>query len=285
VIVFKIYQVIINTPSKRSAERPCNLLHIMERSDSTVTCVEVRRSLVPLTWDSLVREVKLDECEAAGRSLAHSFAADPLSQYLLDGDDMAAYTEEQKWKLHVILMNTVVASHILAGCVTTIGSDHDALAVWETPGCDPDGWWTAFRSGILKLHFQLGAEGRKRYFKEMLPLLHDTLAEVMGERSRECYYLVYIGTKPSARGKGYASRLMKDMIMKADAENRPMYLESSSIANNAFYGKFGFKVKKEISFKRGRVPVQLDIMVREPQSRKVADLSPVFPLVRRYNKP
>ena len=105
----------------------------MERSDSTITCVEVRRSLVPLTWDNSVREVKLDECEAAGRSLAHSFAADALSQYLLDGDDMAAYTEEQKWKLHVILMNTVVASHILAGSVTTIGPDHDALAVWFVP--------------------------------------------------------------------------------------------------------------------------------------------------------
>lgn len=84
----------------------------------------------------------------------------------------------------------------------------------ETPGSNTDGWWTAFRSGILKLYFQLGPEGRQRYFNEMLPLLHDTLAEVMGDRSRECYYLVYIGTKPSARGRGYASKLMKDMIMK-----------------------------------------------------------------------
>ena len=75
------------------------------------------------------------------------------------------------------------------------------------------------------------------------------------------------------------------LAFKADAENRPMYLESSSIANNAFYEKFGFKVKKEISFKRGRVPVKLDIMVREPQSRKVADSLPVFPLVKRFNKP
>lgn len=45
-------------------------------------------------------------------------------------------------------------------------------------------------------------------------MLHDTLGEVMGERSHDCYYLVYIGTKPSARGRGYASKLMKDMIMK-----------------------------------------------------------------------
>lgn len=102
----------------------------MERSDSAVTYVEVRRSLIPLTWDNAVRTVGLDECEAAGRSLAHAFAADSLSHYLLDGEDLDAYSDEQKWKLHVVLMNTVVTSHILGGCVTTIGPDHDALAVW-----------------------------------------------------------------------------------------------------------------------------------------------------------
>lgn len=52
-----------------------------------------------------------------------------------------------------------------------------------------------------------------------------------------------------------------------------MYLESSSPANNAFYNKFGFEFKKDISFERGPVPVKLDVMVREPQPRKVADSS------------
>jgi hypothetical protein len=62
-----------------------------------------------------------------------------------------------------------------------------------------------------------------------------------------------------------------------------MYLESSSIANNAYYSKFGFKVKKEISFKRGRVPVKLDIMVREPRTSKPADALPVLPLAQCGN--
>lgn len=53
-----------------------------------------------------------------------------------------------------------------------------------------------------------------------------------------------------------------------------MYLESSSLANNAFYDKFGFKVIKDISFTRGPAPVKLDIMVREPQSLKLANTSP-----------
>lgn len=52
-----------------------------------------------------------------------------------------------------------------------------------------------------------------------------------------------------------------------------MYLESSSLANNTYYAKFGFVVKKEIFLKRGAVPVQLTIMVREPQPvAKVANV-------------
>lgn len=37
------------------------------------------------------------------------------------------------------------------------------------------------------------------------------------------------------------------------------------MANNAYYQKFGFVVKKEIFLERGPTPVQLSIMVREPQ--------------------
>ena len=52
---------------------------------------------------------------------------------------------------------------------------------------------------------------------------------------------------------------------QADAENRPVYLESSSQANNAYYEKFGFEVQRDVFLERGPVPVRLSIMVREPR--------------------
>ena len=70
------------------------------------------------------------------------------------------------------------------------------------------------RTGIIKLYLQLPAEGRKRYFKELLPLLHRTKTEVLRERDEDSYYLVYIGTKSGARGRGYATKLIRDMIVK-----------------------------------------------------------------------
>jgi hypothetical protein len=52
---------------------------------------------------------------------------------------------------------------------------------------------------------------------------------------------------------------------QADIENRPVYLESTTEANNAYYRKFGFEVKRDISLDRGSTPVRLFIMVREPR--------------------
>lgn len=77
-----------------------------------------------------------------------------------------------------------------------------------------DDWWTSLRSGMWKLYYQLSAEGRRRYYDEMLPVLDQTKEDIMGERNEECYYLVYIGTKPNAQGRGYAGKLIRDMVAK-----------------------------------------------------------------------
>lgn len=80
------------------------------------------------------------------------------------------------------------------------------------PGKNMDDLWTIFRSGMWRLWYKLSSEGKTRFYKEFLPLLHDTKHEVMGERDNDSYYLVYLGSKPSARGKGYARKLIEHMV-------------------------------------------------------------------------
>jgi ribosomal protein S18 acetylase RimI-like enzyme len=67
---------------------------------------------------------------------------------------------------------------------------------------------------MWRLYFQLSPEGKKRYFQEILPLLHDTKAEVLGDRDHDAWYLVYLGTKPNSQGRGYAARLLQDMMAR-----------------------------------------------------------------------
>ena len=101
------------------------------------------------------------------------------------------------------------------------------------PGRNMDDLCTILRSGMWRLHYRLSAEGKTRFFKEFLPLLHDTKADVLGARDDDAWYLVYIGTKTSARGKGYARKLIEyvgRMVRTAPCPS-PKDLECSELNN------------------------------------------------------
>lgn len=122
---------------------------------ATIMLVELssgERSLVPASWEDTVRVVSANDVSEAGRSLAHSFATDPLSHYLLDGDDMAHYSDEKKWKLHVDLMTYLVAAHCYKGLVTAIGPDYDAVALWYVFLCEqPNPMCMCGKTGLTTL--------------------------------------------------------------------------------------------------------------------------------------
>ena len=157
------------------------------------------------------------------------------------------------------------------------------------PGKDMDDWCTYLRSGMWRLNYKLSAEGRSRFFDEFLPILHSTKHEVLGDRDHDSWYLVYIGTKPNARGKGYATKSIQYITEKvcltvtrrgrlwefeangagngkADAERHACYLESSNPINLVIYGRLGFEIRKKIHLLRGKARHELDAMVREPVS-------------------
>ncbi|KAI1760867.1 hypothetical protein GGR53DRAFT_60871 [Hypoxylon sp. FL1150] len=239
----------------------------MEHVSNSVSLVELKkRSLIPEKWEDQVRAIGISEYKEAALSLSQAFATDELAQYILDADDMAGYDDETKWRLHVDIFNYIVAAHCYKGIVTTIGPDYEGVALWMPPGKEMDDLLTIMRSGMWRLYYQLSADGRKRYYNELLPVLHQAKVDTMGDRDSECYYLVYLGTKPSGQRRGYGRKLIEQMAAKADAEGRPMYLESSTLKNNAYYKKFGFEAKRNIYLGAdSKSPVRLTIMVREPQ--------------------
>lgn len=136
------------------------------------------------------------------------------------------------------------------------------------PGNNMDDYLTIFRSGMWRLNYLLSGEGKTRFFTEFFPLLHDTKAQVLGPRDDHSWYLVYIGTKPSGRGKGYARKVIDHVTRIADAEGRACYLESSNTVNRKIYGKMGFEMRKNIYLQRDVEHVELDIMVREPVAER-----------------
>jgi ribosomal protein S18 acetylase RimI-like enzyme len=133
------------------------------------------------------------------------------------------------------------------------------------PGKNMDDFLTILRSGMWRLNYRLSPEGKRRFFTEFLPLLHDTKHATLGARDDSSWYLVYIGARPSGRGKGHARKLVEHVTAQADRDGQPVYLESSNEANPPIYRKFGFEVKRTIHLQRAERNVVLDIMVREPK--------------------
>ena len=214
--------------------------------------------------------------KAAAACLAEAFADDDVAAYFFDCPDTLAWTSEQKWNLHTSIMEYLVYAHIMNGHVVGIRSEdktngncsYDAVALWCPPFTDIDSKWTYYRSGMWRLNSKLSEEGKQRWFVEFMPLLHQTKHDVLGKDDSDSFYLVYLGTREAARGKGYARRLVEWGTKQADQLEVPTYLESSNVTNVPLYRKFGFEVMKNITLTRSAREVSLDIMVRDSRTIK-----------------
>ena len=98
-------------------------------SNTNPITMEKKRSASPSDL-SEVRAFTISEYKAAAECLAEAFATDEVARYFIDTEDMSAYSEEYKWKLHYDILRYAVAAHCYNGIVTTIGPNYDAVALW-----------------------------------------------------------------------------------------------------------------------------------------------------------
>jgi hypothetical protein len=101
------------------------------------TSFQILQAAVPVTPAAVsvpplpegVRVVRLDEYKQAAACLAEAFAEDDVARYFIDVPDRPRWTAQEKWDLHVEILEYVTYAHILKGLVTTVG-DFDAVALW-----------------------------------------------------------------------------------------------------------------------------------------------------------
>jgi hypothetical protein len=84
---------------------------------------------VPAGGDG-VRRVTLAEYKQAAQCLAEAFAHDDVARYFTEVPDGAHWTEDQKWNLHVSILEYITYAHILKGLVLAAGPDYGCVALW-----------------------------------------------------------------------------------------------------------------------------------------------------------
>lgn len=83
-----------------------------------------------LSPDREVRVLKLSEYKKAAECLAEAFLDDEVARYPINTPDRQHWTTEQKWALHVNVMECLARAHIMRGMVTAIGPNYDCVAMW-----------------------------------------------------------------------------------------------------------------------------------------------------------
>jgi hypothetical protein len=121
-------------PIRRSQDME-NLTGIPPVIDSGIT-LEKRSSAAERIKNSIsndnseIRILTTSDYKEAALCLAEAFADDKVVQYPIDTPDRAHWSKEDKWNLHLEVLEYVTYAHCLKGMVTTIGPNYDCVALW-----------------------------------------------------------------------------------------------------------------------------------------------------------
>ncbi|ODV81917.1 uncharacterized protein CANTADRAFT_45988 [Suhomyces tanzawaensis NRRL Y-17324] len=224
---------------------------------STQSKAYISNSTSSLVQDAHAKGIKIlthADVKKAAFCLLNSFRTDALAQLL------TAHIPDQKYRdeCELALYEAYVHQHITKGFCLGMNETEDTfetVAVWSTPTSVEDGldsFPTLMSAGYGKVWDMFGPEGREKVFYGMLPLLHDSCERIISNDARfsdkDIYTLVYLGSLPSARGKGNVRKhfefVFKNFIDKSD--KNIAYLESSSPDNIPIYERFGFRFYEDI---------------------------------------
>lgn len=226
---------------------------------------------------SKVELLTYKDAKKAARTLYAAFDDDDVARYVsrhLEHDPV------KRREVDLQLYEAYIVSHMMKGLVFGIKGDNheesdtfETVSLWVKPDSGSmDDYLTLIRSGFAKLAWNTGSEGRRRVFGVLFGVLHDEfdrITEIDPKNQDKIWTLVYLGSAPSARGKGNVRNMFEHVFQQyIDPSDGLTYLESSSVNNFPIYEKFGFRAVKDIWLGDLEDPVdnaRMDVMIRGPR--------------------
>ena len=169
------------------------------------------------------------DVSGAGATLAAAFHDDPVMSYLLP--DAASRPARATHFFSTIARIQLALGHVY---VRPGGGAPDGVAIWAPPG-----HWKLPTSTVTRTLPDLVRVFRARALRSLGVL---TTMEKLHPPEPPHWYLEFLGTAPSRRGRGVARAVLAPVLDRADAEGVPAYLENSNEVNLGLYGRLGFEV-------------------------------------------
>lgn len=170
-----------------------------------------------------------DDVDTVVRALAESFYADPLMTWAF-GDDVRMARLSGMWRV-------LGGSGYIPVGTSTVLPGGDGAALWTPPGQRiGESFWSE--------HGQTFVESLEGDVERM-----GMVGAAMGEHhpSEPHWYLLAIGVRPEAQGRGLGGVLLAHTLALADEQREAAYLEATSPRSRQLYARFGFEVISEFS--------------------------------------
>jgi ribosomal protein S18 acetylase RimI-like enzyme len=184
--------------------------------------------------------------------LVRSFAKDPVSNYVSPA--------EGSRKAFFQLSVNYLAAH------TYLYEENKAAAVWFKSGeANKNGIWQLLLSPLCTMKMLYYSSLRRG--GELMNVM-DNIDKVEKQKLSsypKYYYIYFLAVDPDHQGQGLGSKLLKEIISRADSENCPVLLEASSERNRKLYLSHGFE-EFDVFTMRDDPNVKLWLMLRKPST-------------------
>jgi ribosomal protein S18 acetylase RimI-like enzyme len=173
-------------------------------------------------------------CKRATEVLVRAFWDHPPLQYYFPD-------EAERGRIAPYFFSSAVRTGMRYGEVHATSPDLEGIAVWLPSANYPVTLWRLLRSVPLSEILSFGRYGGARMsgLGQYIDSVHDRLAPF------KHWFLQAIGVAPQFQGQGYAGRLLRAMLARADEAGLPCYLETLEERNVRLYEHFGFAVAEE----------------------------------------
>jgi GNAT superfamily N-acetyltransferase len=171
------------------------------------------------------------DAEAAADVLARAFFGDPLWVFLLPNPSLRAALVRQAFRATAPLFTR-------SGMAYGIGEPLAGVAVWSAPNPSSPALAALLNVNLLTLL----ASPLTLAFGRAAPIFAQFERLERQYAPQPHYHLNTIGIIRAAQGRGLASKLIRPILARADAEGVSVYTETITPSNVPLYQHFGFAI-------------------------------------------
>jgi GNAT superfamily N-acetyltransferase len=179
--------------------------------------------------------LEASQIQLASELLAKAFKDDPLFQQFTDPEELRRLSSLQS--MGTTMLNYAHPHHAVYTTTEAAG-----VAIWIPPHHFPLDEFRLLRAGGYALPFTL----RLSKLIQSIPLFFKIEACHKAWMSQPHWYLLMLGVDPAWQNRGVGGALLQPILDRADRDNLPCYLETSTAAAVRFYQRHGFEVVETI---------------------------------------